>query len=46
MFPLDIDARLDDRERKLLARMERLRELHEAGSALETASGTREDDGG
>ena len=30
VFPLDIDERLDDRERKLLARLERLRELHEA----------------
>jgi holo-[acyl-carrier protein] synthase len=29
VFPLDIDERLDDRERRLLARMERLRELHE-----------------
>jgi holo-[acyl-carrier protein] synthase len=33
VFPLDIDARLDDRERRLLARMERLRELHEANAA-------------
>ena len=47
VFPLDIDARLDDRERKLLARMERLRELHEAGSALEAAApGTEDDSGG
>ncbi len=30
VFPLDIEDRLDDRERRLLARMERLRELHEA----------------
>jgi holo-[acyl-carrier protein] synthase len=30
VFPLDIDDRLDERERKLLARFERLRELHEA----------------
>ena len=30
VFPLDIEERLDDRERRLLARMERLRELHEA----------------
>ncbi|NJD29179.1 MAG: holo-[acyl-carrier-protein] synthase [Chloroflexi bacterium] len=30
IFPLDIEARLDDRERKILARMERLRVLHEA----------------
>jgi len=27
VFPLDIEARLDDRERKLLARIERLREV-------------------
>ena len=31
IFPPDIDARLDDRERRILARMERLRELYEAG---------------
>ena len=37
VFPLDIEARLDDRERKLMARFERLRELHEQGSALEAA---------
>ena len=29
VFPLDIDERLDDRERRILARMERLRALHE-----------------
>jgi holo-[acyl-carrier protein] synthase len=29
VFPLDIEERLDDRERRLLARMERLRQLHE-----------------
>src|SRR3954465_8927911 len=34
VFPLDIEQRLDDRERLLLARMERLRELHEANAAL------------
>ena len=33
VFPLDIDERLDDRERRLLARMERLRALHEANAA-------------
>jgi holo-[acyl-carrier protein] synthase len=33
VFPLDIEERLDDRERRLLARMERLRELHEANVA-------------
>lgn len=32
VFPLDIEQRLDDRERRLLARMERLRELHEANA--------------
>jgi holo-[acyl-carrier protein] synthase len=35
VFPLDIDERLDDRERLLLARMERLRELHAATAALD-----------
>ena len=30
LFPPDIDERLDDRERRILARMERLRALHEA----------------
>ncbi len=33
VFPLDIEARLDERERRLLARMERLRALHEASVA-------------
>ena len=30
LFPPDIDERLDDRERQVLAQMERLRALHEA----------------
>ena len=30
LFPPDIEARLEDRERRILARMERLRTLHEA----------------
>ena len=34
VFPLDIDSRLDDRERRLLARMERLRELHAQSAQL------------
>lgn len=34
VFPLDIDDRLDDRERRLLARFERMRELHEATRGL------------
>jgi len=33
VFPLDIEARLDERERRILARMERLRGLHEASVA-------------
>ena len=36
VFPLDIDDRLDDRERKLLARFERMRDLHERTRALAT----------
>lgn len=43
VFPLDIDARLDDRERMLLARMERLRELHAATAGLEAATAAEED---
>ncbi len=43
VFPLDIDARLDDRERMLLARMERLRELHTAAAQLEAAPAAEED---
>ena len=35
VFPLDIEERLDDREKRLLARMERLRALHEENAALE-----------
>jgi len=34
VFPLDIDERLDDRERVLLARFERMRDLHEQTRAL------------
>jgi holo-[acyl-carrier protein] synthase len=33
VFPLDIEARLDERERRLLARMERIRALHDATAA-------------
>src|SRR5262245_10041139 len=33
VFPLDIEERLDDRERRLLARMERLRALNDAVAA-------------
>jgi holo-[acyl-carrier protein] synthase len=34
VFPLDIDERLDDREQALMARFERLREIHEATLGL------------
>ena len=34
VFPLDIDARLDDRERRLMARVERMRALQEATRAV------------
>src|SRR5712671_3672843 len=37
VFPLDIEDRLDDRERRLLARMEHLRELHAANAGLDDA---------
>jgi holo-[acyl-carrier protein] synthase len=48
VFPPDIEDRLDDREKRLLARMERLRELHEANAALDAAGavGSRAGDGG
>ncbi len=39
VFPLDIDARLDDRERRILARMDRLRALHEQESSARTGGG-------
>ena len=49
VFPLDIEERLDDREKRLLARMERLRALHEANAALEDgrplAAGAAPEDG-
>jgi holo-[acyl-carrier protein] synthase len=35
LFPPDIEERLDDRERRILARMERLRTLHEATVAVD-----------
>jgi holo-[acyl-carrier protein] synthase len=34
LFPPDIEDRLDDRERRLLARMDRLRNLHEESARL------------
>lgn len=38
IFPLDIDERLDERERRILARIERLRTLADAGGAGDLAS--------
>ena len=38
LFPLDIEERLDDRERRILARIERLRDLAEEGGAAALAS--------
>ena len=40
VFPPDIEARLDDREQAILARMERLRTLHEEAVATERRLGT------
>jgi holo-[acyl-carrier protein] synthase len=41
VFPPDIEDRLDDREKRLLARLERMRELHEQTRAM--AAETDED---
>jgi len=41
LFPPDIEERLDDRERRALARMERLRDLAEAGAGADRRSGNR-----
>jgi holo-[acyl-carrier protein] synthase len=43
VFPLDIEARLDDRERRILARLDRLRDLAQAEAA--EGNGTRHDGG-
>ncbi len=40
VFPLDIDERISERERKLLARMERLGALHDAHLAAAAGTGT------
>jgi holo-[acyl-carrier protein] synthase len=44
LFPLDIEERLDDRERRILARIERLRDLAEAGGAGALASDAPNDE--
>jgi holo-[acyl-carrier protein] synthase len=38
LFPVDIEERLDDRARRILARIERLREMAETGGATALAS--------
>jgi holo-[acyl-carrier protein] synthase len=38
LFPVDIEERLDDRERRILARIERLRDMAETGGAAALAS--------
>ena len=43
VFPPDIEDRLDDRERRLLARMDRLRELHEESARLAAGDGGGDD---
>jgi holo-[acyl-carrier protein] synthase len=43
VFPPDIDARLDDRERQLLRRFERMRDLHEQTRALAATIDEHED---
>ena len=44
VFPIDIDERLDDRERRLLARIERLRALHDEAGRLADDDGQDDDD--
>ena len=48
VFPLDIEARLDDRERRILARMERLRDLAATPAVAPSApaAGAGDDDDG
>jgi holo-[acyl-carrier protein] synthase len=43
VFPPDIEARLDDRERRLLARMDRLRQLHDETARLAAGPGGDDD---
>jgi phosphopantetheine--protein transferase-like protein len=43
VFPPDIEARLDDRERRLLARMDRLRALHDESARLAAGDGRNDD---
>jgi holo-[acyl-carrier protein] synthase len=43
VFPLDIEERLDERERLLLGRLERMRAIHERTRALAAEAGGRQD---
>jgi holo-[acyl-carrier protein] synthase len=43
VFPLDIDERLDERERQLLGRLERMRAVHERTRVLAAEADGRED---
>ena len=45
VFPIDIEERLDDRERRILARMERLRDLAAASAAIPAGKGSASGDG-
>jgi holo-[acyl-carrier protein] synthase len=44
VFPIDIDERLDDRERRLLARIERLHALHDEAGRLAVDGRDADDD--
>ena len=44
VFPIDIDERLDDRERRLLARIERLHALHDEAGRLAVDGPSDDDD--
>jgi holo-[acyl-carrier protein] synthase len=46
VFPLDIEERLDDRERRILARMERLRDLAVTAPAVTPTTGSASTDDG
>lgn len=45
VFPVDVEARLDDRERQILARMDRLRELDREVRTAEAAAAAADADG-
>jgi hypothetical protein len=45
VFPIDMEARMDDREKQLMARMRQLRDLHEQVQAAEAEAEARADEG-